>query len=298
MSPFLRSGLGRRAIASSCIALLLGNPALAQMGPTQMGPTQMGPTQMGPTQMGPTQTVRVFDDVPSIEQLRSIMVPESQPGIGRSIVIQRPDAGTPSTQVQRVATQVLPAPRTPVAAAGLASPTAETVAASVAAPLVQATSGQATSGQATSGQASNTEAKPSTEAKSGGEVKSNAAAKAGVEAKANTDAKPGTVGFRINFGFDSAVLPEQAHAMIDRVAELMREAPEIKVRVEGHTDAIGSADYNVALSERRAVSVAEYLVRHGIEPSRLVLVGKGMADPLTRNPYDPNNRRVQFVRIG
>jgi outer membrane protein OmpA-like peptidoglycan-associated protein len=293
MSPFLRSGLGRRAIASSCIALLLGNPALAQMGPTQMGPTQMGPTQMGPTQ-----TVRVFDDVPSIEQLRSIMVPESQPGIGRSIVIQRPDAGTPSTQVQRVATQVLPAPRTPVAAAGLASPTAETVAASVAAPLVQATSVQATSGQATSGQASNTEAKPSTEAKSGGEVKSNAAAKAGVEAKANTDAKPGTVGFRINFGFDSAVLPEQAHAMIDRVAELMREAPEIKVRVEGHTDAIGSADYNVALSERRAVSVAEYLVRHGIEPSRLVLVGKGMADPLTRNPYDPNNRRVQFVRIG
>jgi OmpA-OmpF porin, OOP family len=77
----------------------------------------------------------------------------------------------------------------------------------------------------------------------------------------------------------------------------MKEAPDIKVRVEGHTDAAGSSAYNVALSERRALSVAEYMVKLGIEPSRLVLVGKGMAEPLTHNPYDPTNRRVQFVRV-
>jgi outer membrane protein OmpA-like peptidoglycan-associated protein len=282
MSSLLHLGLGRRAIASSCIALLLGNPALAQMAPGQMAPGQMAPGQ----------TVRVFDDAPSIEQLRSIMIPESRPGGGRTIVIQRPDTGASSTATQRVATQALPAPRTPVAAAGLASPPAETVAASVAAASVAAASVAAPPMPAKPTQASNTAAKPEAEART------SVAATAAPEAKANTEARPGTVGFRINFGFDSAVLPEQAHAMIDRVAELMKEAPAIKVRVEGHTDAIGSADYNVALSERRAVSVAEYLVKHGIDPSRLVLVGKGMADPLTRNPYDPNNRRVQFVRIG
>ncbi len=70
------------------------------------------------------------------------------------------------------------------------------------------------------------------------------------------------------------------------------------MRVEGHTDAVGSADYNVSLSERRALSVGEYLVKMGVEPSRLMLIGKGMAEPLTQDPYDPANRRVQFVRVG
>ncbi len=86
--------------------------------------------------------------------------------------------------------------------------------------------------------------------------------------------------------------------MIDVVAQVMKETPEIKVRVEGHTDAAGGADYNRTLSERRALSVGEYLVKVGIEPSRLILIGKGMAEPLTSNRYDPANRRVQFVRVG
>jgi outer membrane protein OmpA-like peptidoglycan-associated protein len=86
--------------------------------------------------------------------------------------------------------------------------------------------------------------------------------------------------------------------MIDEIAQLMKEAPQLKLRVEGHTDAVGSASYNGSLSERRALSVGEYLVKQGIDPSRLILVGKGMTEPLTRNPYDPANRRVQFVRVG
>jgi outer membrane protein OmpA-like peptidoglycan-associated protein len=118
------------------------------------------------------------------------------------------------------------------------------------------------------------------------------------KAKQAAPAEPGAVAFHVNFAFNSAALPDSAHAMIDLIAELMKETPEVKVRVEGHTDAIGSADYNVSLSERRALSVAEYLVKHGVEPSRLQLIGKGMAEPLTQNRYDPSNRRVQFVRVG
>ncbi len=231
----------RIAVAASGIALLLGGSALAQ-------------------------TIPVFDDAPSLQQLRSIMIPESHPGTGRTIVIQRPDTSTSATTVQRVATQVMPASRTQPATTGAAEATAEPVAASVPAkapaarPIAQAAA-----------------AKPATQAAA---------------------AKSGSVGMRINFGFDSAVLPESAHAMIDVVAQVMKESPDIKVRVEGHTDAIGSADYNATLSERRALSVGAYLVKLGIDSSRLELVGKGMSEPLTRNPYDPDNRRVQFVRVG
>ena len=221
---------GRIAIAASGIALMLSGAASAQ-------------------------TVQMFDDAPSVEQLRSIMVPESQFGASRSIVIQRPDSAAPAANVQRVATQAMPAARAPAATADTAAQPVEQVAASV--PVSHPS--------------------PVT--------------------KVNA-AKPTAAGFRINFAFNSAVLPDSAHAMIDVVAQVMKESPEIKVRVEGHTDAVGSADYNVSLSERRALSVGEYLVKVGVDPSRLILIGKGMAEPLTSNRYDPANRRVQFVRVG
>jgi outer membrane protein OmpA-like peptidoglycan-associated protein len=219
-----RSRLNRIALLASAAMLLAGAPVFAQ-------------------------TVRVFDDAPSIEQLRSIMVPESQPGMSRSIVIQRPDTDGASAPVQRASTNVMPAPRTPVAAADLS-----------ASPVVQAV--------------------------------------ASVAPAPRPAAPHPTVGFRINFAFNSAVLPGSAHTMIDRVAQVMKETPAIKVRVEGHTDSVGSTDFNVALSERRALSVAEYLVKQGVEPSRLMVIGKGMAEPLTPNGADPANRRVQFVRVG
>ena len=84
----MRSHFNRIALLASC-AMMVGGAAFSQ-------------------------TVQVFDEVPSIEQLRSIMVPESRAGASRSIVIQHPDLGTPTT-VQRASTQVLPAPRPPVA---------------------------------------------------------------------------------------------------------------------------------------------------------------------------------------
>jgi outer membrane protein OmpA-like peptidoglycan-associated protein len=216
------SRFSRIAVLASGAMLLFGGAALAQ-------------------------PVTVFDDAPSIEQLRSIMIPESRPGASRSIVIQMPETATQSTAVQEVATQAAPAPRRPVARKRPA-------------PVVQA-------------------------ATSAAEPTRNAADEAGA------------VAFHVNFGFDSAVVPNSAREMIDMIAQLMKETPQVKVRIEGHTDATGSARYNLALSERRALSVGEYMVRGGIDPSRLELVGKGMAEPLTADRYDPTNRRVQFVRI-
>lgn len=198
------------------------------------------------------QSVRTFDDAPSIEQLRAIMVPESQPGAGRAIVMQRPNTSAIQGDMQPASAQIVaPSP----APAATTPPPAPRRAEAAAVPHAQAPA-----------------ASPADEA--------------------------GVVAFRINFGFNSATLPDSAHVMIDRIAQLLKEAPQVRLRIEGHTDAVGSDEANLSLSERRARSVAHYLATHGIAAERLKLVGKGKAEPLTADPYDPANRRVQFVRIG
>jgi outer membrane protein OmpA-like peptidoglycan-associated protein len=93
-------------------------------------------------------------------------------------------------------------------------------------------------------------------------------------------------------------LPASAHEMVGRMAQFMKESPDVNIRVEGHTDAAGAPAYNMSLSKRRALSVAGYLVDQGVDPARILPVGKGMTEPLTSDRYDPANRRVQFVRAG
>jgi outer membrane protein OmpA-like peptidoglycan-associated protein len=200
---------------------------------------------------GFAQKVQTFDEAPSIEQLRSIMIPESHAGAGRTIVIQRPNTG--ESPVQPASTQI------------------------VASPQASATANQPSPPQT---------------------VHAAATPSAVSHAAAPAPEASGAVAFYINFAFNSAVLPDSAHVMIDRIAQLMKEEPQVKLRVEGHTDAAGSADYNISLSEQRALSVAQYLEAHGIAPARLKLIGKGKTEPLTHDPYEAVNRRVQFVRIG
>jgi len=107
------------------------------------------------------------------------------------------------------------------------------------------------------------------------------------------------LGFRISFGFNSAVVPEDALAYIDAVGAAMLQEPSLSVVVEGHTDAVGSDAYNRKLSERRADAVKSYLVQaHGIEAGRIRARGKGEGEPLSQDPNDGLNRRVQFQRAG
>jgi outer membrane protein OmpA-like peptidoglycan-associated protein len=80
------------------------------------------------------------------------------------------------------------------------------------------------------------------------------------------------------------------------VASALAQDPGISLIVEGHTDAAGSPRANLVLSWERAFAVFRLLVeRHGIDPARLTLVGKGCAEPLDSTPLpNPRNRRVQF----
>ena len=101
----------------------------------------------------------------------------------------------------------------------------------------------------------------------------------------------------VQFGFDSADILPAARQQLDALAEGIRLLPEAKaVVIEGHTDAVGSPEYNEQLSMRRANAVKRYLVaEHRIEAGRLRAVGKGEHEPQAgQDPKAAENRRVQF----
>ena len=105
------------------------------------------------------------------------------------------------------------------------------------------------------------------------------------------------VAFPISFAFDSAVLPAASLPQLDQIAGLLRQERALVLGVEGHTDAAGTADYNLDLSRRRADAVAQYLEKRGVPAQQLVAIGKGKNEPLVADPYDGKNRRVQFSRV-
>lgn len=106
------------------------------------------------------------------------------------------------------------------------------------------------------------------------------------------------VGFRINFAFDSADLLPDALPYLDRVGQMMglEQAQDRAIVIVGHTDASGTDAYNKGLSEKRALTVGNYLhQRHGISAERIQIVGLGEAQPLPGiDTYDGANRRVEF----
>lgn len=111
----------------------------------------------------------------------------------------------------------------------------------------------------------------------------------------------------IHFDFDSDRLKKQSFKILDRVDIILQKYGHYKVEIEGHTDDIGTEEYNLKLSERRAISVQNYLIKKGIDKKRLTSVGRGKTVP----NYDVSkekdkkkidemrrkNRRVEFLLI-
>ena len=102
----------------------------------------------------------------------------------------------------------------------------------------------------------------------------------------------------IFFDFDKYVLKEESFPELNRMVEMMKESEELRISVEGHTDNIGTQQYNMVLSERRAQAVVDYLVRNGISADRLVAKGYGKSRPIVSNDDEIDgrelNRRVEF----
>ena len=102
----------------------------------------------------------------------------------------------------------------------------------------------------------------------------------------------------INFDFDRANVRGNVQSRLDRVIQLLKEMPEVDVRIVGYTDNIGSAEYNLKLSLRRAESVRNYIVARGIDDARLSVDGRGKTAPLVSNTTPEGravNRRVEFI---
>lgn len=102
----------------------------------------------------------------------------------------------------------------------------------------------------------------------------------------------------IHFAFNSLDLKPESMTIIETIAEMMEDHPEVRLSVEGHTDAHGASNYNQELSASRAGAVRQALIKEGVDPSRLKAAGFGESQPVADNGSDAGrakNRRVEFV---
>lgn len=97
------------------------------------------------------------------------------------------------------------------------------------------------------------------------------------------------------FDFDSAVLKSGGYVEINRVADILVKYQQTSIRVEGHTDTRGTESYNQALSERRAMAVANALIQGGVDSRRIQIIGCGASQPISANAAA--NRRVKIMII-
>ena len=102
----------------------------------------------------------------------------------------------------------------------------------------------------------------------------------------------------IYFDFDKFTLKATSFVELNKLEKLMSENPNMRVELAGHTDFIGTKEYNQRLSVKRANSVVNYLINRGINPDRLEAVGYGKDHPLASNDDEEDgrelNRRVEF----
>lgn len=99
------------------------------------------------------------------------------------------------------------------------------------------------------------------------------------------------------FDVDSDILRVEALPRLDKVAEWFQAHPSARAEIEGHTDSTASAAYNMNLSERRALSVYNYLVSRGISPDRLTYRGYGLTRPRDTNATPEGRQRNRRVEI-
>lgn len=100
------------------------------------------------------------------------------------------------------------------------------------------------------------------------------------------------------FEFNSAKVTSEAVSAVKDIYQVVKDYPERRISVEGHTDSIGTIAYNKTLSENRAASVTDELVAQGISRRRITSVGYGESDPIASNRSEEGrsrNRRVEVV---
>jgi outer membrane protein OmpA-like peptidoglycan-associated protein len=106
------------------------------------------------------------------------------------------------------------------------------------------------------------------------------------------------VSFILYFGIDSAALPAESRAILEKVWEAIGVRNSTDIIISGHTDAVGSVEYNRRLSLRRAKAVADILVAKGLNRQDIQVTYHGKGNPLVPSPNgvpEPRNRRVEIT---
>ena len=113
------------------------------------------------------------------------------------------------------------------------------------------------------------------------------------------DAQGNNVGDRVFFALDSSVVDSEGQGTLERQAAWLKANPNVNITLEGHADERGTREYNLALGERRANSVANYLVALGVDKARLSTISYGKERPLCTESdescWSQNRRGVSAI---
>jgi outer membrane protein OmpA-like peptidoglycan-associated protein len=102
----------------------------------------------------------------------------------------------------------------------------------------------------------------------------------------------------VHFDFDKSTIRTDSVPILREAAETLKENPDVKIVVAGHTDGKGSIRYNQRLSMRRAGAVRDRLIKLGVSAKRMIARGKGKSRPVASNKTDEGraqNRRVELL---
>ena len=107
------------------------------------------------------------------------------------------------------------------------------------------------------------------------------------------------VGSTVYFDYDQSTLTNEAQATLDRQAAFLKASPSFRITIEGHCDERGTREYNLALGDRRASAVRDYLVAKGINASRLTTISYGKERPSVggsnETSYSLNRRAISKI---
>ena len=106
---------------------------------------------------------------------------------------------------------------------------------------------------------------------------------------------------KIYFETAKTIIKPVSYGILNEVAQVLKDYPNLSIRVEGHTDSDGNDAYNMTLSQGRAETVMTYLTQQGIQANRLPAQGFGESRPIDTNKTSEgkaNNRRVEFMITG
>lgn len=109
-----------------------------------------------------------------------------------------------------------------------------------------------------------------------------------------------TMSSEVSFDFNSATLKASFYSPLNKIADIMNRYPRTQIVVVGHTDSVGSDEYNMQLSLRRANAVADYLILRGVDRYRLGSEGRGEMEPIANNETAAGrsqNRRVEVFVV-